>query len=185
MAAGMMQACGTATEDDAVSTETEIVASAETGTTEETTETETAETADADQPEQVLDWTQLGELTTHPELRSSFEELLGITTNEDGTKYGVLYTNAANTDHEVQNNTLLDAIVNTNFITTYASSEDNMKTIEDIANSEYTDIEDNQGVAAVINAYFELLPDTDEGVFHGDATYTTYTDYAAAMNDYA
>jgi hypothetical protein len=211
----MMQACGTTTttEDDVVSTETEIE------TQVELAEPSNSQTQTKVDQQSTLDWTQLGALTTHPDLRSSFDELLGITTNEDGTKNGILYTNASNTDHEVQNNTLLNAIINTNFITTYASTEDSIKAIEDIANAEYTDIEDNQGVAAVINAYFELLPDTDDGVFDGDTTltraqamalvmrattpvtesgepesddaftsavgYTSYTDYAAAMNDYA
>lgn len=42
--------------------------------------------------------------------------------------------------------------------------------MEEIANNEYTDIEENQGVSAVINAYFELLPDQEDGQFDGDAT---------------
>lgn len=51
----------------------------------------------AEEPEELvdpLDWTPLAESDTHPELRSSFEELTKIFTAKDGTKTGILYTDA-------------------------------------------------------------------------------------------
>ena len=117
---------------------------------------------------ELLPWLQLSSLETHPEIRSAFEELLGITTEDDGTKSGVVYTDE-NGDRN-QNNTLFNALGNTSFTINYIRDAEQIKKLEEIANNEYTDIEENQGVSAVINAYFELLPDQEDGQFDGDAT---------------
>lgn len=165
---------------------------------------------------ELLPWLQLSSLETHPELRTAFEELLGVTVSEDGTKTGIIYTDE--TGKANQNNTLFNALGKNNlFIDTIRDTEKSEK-IESIASDNYTDIEDNQSIAAVINAYFELLPDQEDGQFDGDATIsraqamtllmraitpvndrqapetdsdftakvgeTTYTDFAAPMNDY-
>ena len=165
---------------------------------------------------ELLPWLQLSSLETHPELRTAFEELLGVTVSEDGTKTGIIYTDE--TGNANQNNTLFNALGKNNlFIDTIRDTEKSEK-IESIASDNYTDIEDNQSIAAVINAYFELLPDQSEGQFDGDSTIsraqamtllmraitpvndqqapetdsdftakvgeTTYTDFAAPMNDY-
>lgn len=124
--------------------------------------------ADEESKVELLPWLQLASLETHPELRSAFEDLLGITTEDDGTKSGVAYTDE-NGDRN-QNNTLFNALGNTNFTTSYIRDAEQIEKIEEIANNEYTDLEDNQGVAAVINAYFELLPDQADGQFDGSAT---------------
>lgn len=117
---------------------------------------------------ELLPWLQLSSLETHPELRSAFEELLGITKADDGTKSGVVYTDE-NGDRN-QNNTLFNALGNTSFTINYIRDAEQIEKLEEIANNEYADIEENQGVSAVINAYFELLPDQEDGQFDGDAT---------------
>lgn len=124
--------------------------------------------ADEESKVELLPWLQLASLETHPELRSAFEDLLGITTEDDGTKSGVVYTDE-NGDRN-QNNTLFNALGNTSFTINYIRDAEQISKIEEIANNEYTDLEDNQGVAAVINAYFELLPDQEKGQFDGSAT---------------
>lgn len=117
---------------------------------------------------ELLPWLQLASLETHPELRTAFEELLGVTVSEDGTKTGIIYTDE--TGKANQNNTLFNALGSTYlFIDTIRDTEKSEK-IESIASDNYADIEDNQGVAAVINAYFELLPDQTDGQFDGSAT---------------
>lgn len=117
---------------------------------------------------ELLPWLQLASLETHPELRKAFEELLGVTVSEDGTKTGIIYTDE--TGNANQNNTLFNALGSTNlFIDTIRDTE-KLEKIESIASDNYTDIEDNQSIAAVINAYFELLPDQSEGQFDGDST---------------
>lgn len=113
-----------------------------------------------------LPWIQLSSLETHPELRAAFEELLGVT-GTTGDKSGIIYTNSV--DMTEQNNTLVIALGNTNFMNDYIRNDAQQSKIEEIANAEYTDLEDNQGVAAVINAYFELLPDQTDGQFDGTA----------------
>ena len=117
---------------------------------------------------ELLPWLQLSSLETHPELRTAFEKLIGVTTEEDGTKNGVVYTDE-NGDRN-QNNTLFNALGNTSFTINCIRDAEQIEKLEEIANNEYTDIEENQGVSAVINAYFELLPDQEEGQFDGDAT---------------
>ena len=116
---------------------------------------------------ELLPWLQLASLETHPELRSAFEELVGVT-GTTGNKEGILYLDAGSSTN--QNNTLLDAMKNTTFRNDYLRNEDKQSVIETIANNEYTDIEENQSIPAVINAYFELLPDQADGQFDGDAT---------------
>lgn len=116
---------------------------------------------------ELLPWLQLSSLETHPELRSAFEEYVGVT-GTTGNKEGILYTNSG--DMTDQNNTLFMALGNTTFMNDYIRNEEKQSKIEDIANNEYTDIEENQSIPAVINAYFELLPDQADGQFDGSAT---------------
>lgn len=116
---------------------------------------------------ELLPWLQLSSLETHPELRSAFEELLGVT-GTTGDKSGIIYINSG--DITDQNNTLFIALGNDTFMNDYIRNEEQQSKIEEIANNEYTDIEDNQSVPAVINAYFELLPDQADGQFDGSAT---------------
>lgn len=117
---------------------------------------------------ELLPWLQLSSLETHPELRTAFEELLGVTVSENGAKTGIIYTDE--TGKANQNNTLYNALGNTNFTINYIRDAEQIEKIEDIANNEYTDIEENQSIPAVINAYFELLPDQADGQFDGSAT---------------
>lgn len=116
---------------------------------------------------ELLPWLQLSSLETHPELRTAFEEYVGVT-GTTGNKEGILYTNSG--DMTDQNNTLFMALGNTTFMNDYIRNEEKQSKIEDIANNEYTDIEENQSIPAVINAYFELLPDQTDGQFDGSAT---------------
>lgn len=134
-------------------------------TTVESTEVENTVTEDS--KVELLPWLQLSSLETHPELRTAFEELLGVT-GTTGDKSGIIYINSG--DITDQNNTLFMALGNTTFMNDYIRNDAQQSKIEEIANAEYTDLEDNQGVAAVINAYFELLPDQEKGQFDGSAT---------------
>ena len=139
-----------------------------TATTESIAESTQVETIVTEESKvELLPWLQLSSLETHPELRTAFEELVGVT-GTTGNKEGILYLDAGSST--TQNNTLLDAMKNTTFRNDYLRSEDKQSAIETIANNEYTDIEDNQSISAVINAYFELLPDQEDGQFDGDAT---------------
>ena len=136
-------------------------------TTVESTEVENTVTEES--KVELLPWLQLSSLETHPELRSAFEELVGVT-GTTGNKEGILYTNPLTTQAN-QNITLLLAIKNSQF-RGYLVSPDELAKLGEIAAENYTDIDvdDVNAPYATINAYFELLPDQEDGQFDGDAT---------------
>lgn len=114
-----------------------------------------------------LSWLPLSSLTTHPQLRSSFEQLYDIT-GAVGGKGGGFYDRPA--AYERQNITLYDVLTDSTSLTDFLRNESLQSEIDNIVNAEYTDIEDSQGAPALVNAYFELLPDQTEGLFEGSAT---------------
>ena len=118
---------------------------------------------------ELLPWLQLSSLETHPELRSAFEEYVGVT-GTTGNKEGTLYTNPLTTQAD-QNITLLLAIKNSQF-RGYFMMPDDLTKLGEIASENYTDVEadDINAPYATINAYFELLPDQADGQFDGDAS---------------
>ena len=118
---------------------------------------------------ELLPWLQLASLETHPELRAAFEEYVGVT-GTTGNKEGVLYYNPE-TQQAEQNVTLYMATKNS-AISSYFANIDAMTKFGEIATENYTDIEadDINAPYATINAYFELLPDQEEGQFDGDST---------------
>lgn len=136
-------------------------------TTVESTEVENTVTEES--KVELLPWLQLSSLETHPELRTAFEEYVGVT-GTTGNKEGILYTNPLTTQAD-QNITLLLAIKNSQF-RGYLVSPDELAKLGEIAAENYTDIDvdDVNAPYATINAYFELLPDQEDGQFDGDAT---------------
>ena len=118
---------------------------------------------------ELLPWLQLSSLETHPELRTAFEEYVGVT-GSTGNKEGILYTNPLTTQAD-QNITLLLAIKNQSF-RGYLYAPDALTKLGEIASENYTDVDvdDVNASYATINAYFELLPDQEDGQFDGDAT---------------
>lgn len=143
-------------------------------TTEPTVEsTENGAVPDYDSTEdskvELLPWLQLSSLETHPELRSAFEEYVGVT-GTTGNKEGTLYYNPE-TQQAEQNVTLYMATKNS-AISSYFANIDAMTKFGEIATENYTDIEadDINAPYATINAYFELLPDQEDGQFDGDST---------------
>ena len=118
---------------------------------------------------ELLPWLQLSSLETHKELRSAFEKYFNIT-GKTGNKEGTLYYNPATQTAE-QNVTYLMATQNS-AISQYLLSEGYMGEIGELVGDAYTDVEKDSPEApyAVINSYFELLPDQEDGKFDGDST---------------
>lgn len=118
---------------------------------------------------ELLPWLQLSSLETHTELRSAFEKYFNIT-GKTGNKEGTLYYNPATQTAE-QNVTYLMATQNS-AISQYLLSEGYMGEIGELVGDAYTDVEKDSSEApyAVINSYFELLPDQEDGKFDGDST---------------
>lgn len=128
---------------------------------------ETAATTESKVEE--LPWEQLSSLESYSELRAAFEEYVGVT-GTTGNKEGILYKNPLTAQAD-QNITLLLAIKNSQF-RGYFMMPDDLTKLGEIASENYTDVEadDINAPYATINAYFELLPDQEEGQFDGDAT---------------
>ena len=141
-----------------------------TATTESIAESSQVETIVTEESKvELLPWLQLSSLETHPELRSAFEEYVGVT-GTTGNKEGTLYYNPE-TQQAEQNVTLYMATKNS-AISSYFANIDAMTKFGEIAAENYTDVDvdDINAPYATINAYFELLPDQEEGQFDGDAT---------------
>jgi len=134
----------------------------------ETTETETTETEAVAKIES-LPWLVLSELETVPELRAQFDKYFGIT-GEAGNKVGPIYYNTY-TEQADQNVTLFMALKNAD-TRSYFTSAESVEALANIAAENYADVEadDLASAYATINAYFELLPDQEDGQFDGAAT---------------
>ena len=150
-------ACGnkTATNTDTVESSTEI--SQETDATSE--ESTVA----------LLPWLQLSSLESHPELRAKVDEYFGVT-GTVGNKEGGMYTNSL-LNKTNQNTTLYLVMTDYNFLQNFLL-EKPMTDLGNMALEHYADVEvdDLSSAYATINAYFELLPDAEAGVFDGTAS---------------
>lgn len=119
--------------------------------------------------ETALSWTELASLTTNADLRSGWDDTLGIIRTDEG-KNGVFYVNEAG-DNE-NNNTLKVVMHNRAFVQSL-ESEDSMKALAESSLKNYADIEDNETMKAVymgINGYFNLLPDNEPNYANPDST---------------
>lgn len=144
------------------------------------------QTGDIKGKEEELGWTELASLETVPEMRNVWDELSGIQKTDTG-KEGMFYTNKGENDN---NNTLMGALSNdvgvvlkptvisksgvgdvsfhnkTNLAfesANYYTDIDDLEIVTDI--NEKIDNEDDYNTAflAGLNAYFNLLPDTEQG----------------------
>lgn len=133
-----------------------------------------------------IEWTELASLETVPEMRNAWDELSGIQKTDTG-KEGMFYTNKGENDN---NNTLMGALQNdvgvvlkptvisksgdgvgsfqTKSSLAFVSSDyykdiDDLEIVTDI--NEKVDNEDayNTAFLAGLNAYYNLLPDTEQG----------------------
>lgn len=144
------------------------------------------QTGDIKGKEEELGWTELASLETVPEMRNAWDELSGIQKTDTG-KEGMFYTNKGENDN---NNTLMGALSNdvgvvlkptvisksgvgdvsfhnkTNLAfesANYYTDIDDLEIVTDI--NEKVDNEEayNTAFLAGLNAYFNLLPDTEQG----------------------
>lgn len=127
----------------------------EVATSEPVNEAETIETAEVNVKSEVspLRWIYLGRQTSYPNVRVAVNSACGI---ESGV--GSIYINLDG-EHEV-NNTLYNALRNKGFIEAFYS-EDNEQLISASALDTFADVELDEALAAVINSYWDLLPEED------------------------
>ncbi len=141
-----------------------------------------------------LTWTELGMLTTYEEMRTAVDEAFG---NEvvDGLKYGPFYIDT--TGAQCTNNTLKVVLGNRYVAEMFATGGNvdiekldptNLGAIEvseettevgtsamesafnNSLDATYTDLSDSDRTPALINAYFNLLPDSTPNYFNGGDT---------------
>ncbi|MBR1591621.1 MAG: hypothetical protein IJ666_01235 [Ruminococcus sp.] len=113
-----------------------------------------------------LDWLTLANLNTYPQFRKAFESNFKIET-ESGVKTGCLYINLDG-EHE-PNNTLFNALSNKTVIE-ILNDENTQLNLRVAINETYADLEETDENAAIINAYFNLLPDSEDNYFNGSSS---------------
>ena len=119
--------------------------------------------------ESALDWQELASLSTNPDLRDSWDDILMITPTDTG-KNGVLYANAEGNNEP--NNTLRVALHNSEFLK-YLDSEADSLQLSNAVQGNYADLEENDTTRALymgINGYFNLLPDANPNYANPDST---------------
>ena len=119
--------------------------------------------------ESALDWQELASLSTNPDLRDSWDDILMITPTDTG-KNGVLYVNAEGNNEP--NNTLRVALHKSEFLK-YLDSEADSLQLSNAVQGNYADLEENDTARALymgINGYFNLLPDSSPNYANPDST---------------
>lgn len=119
-----------------------------------------------------VDWTQLDQLTTQPQLRKSMDDTFKIIPQGD-SKNGVFYVNLEG--KQDGNNTLYNVFTNSIFRNNYWNNESIQEEVAKSVTEIYTDIEFVDGhyerqMLAAINAYFNILNDSEPGYANMDST---------------
>lgn len=138
-------------------------------------EIEVAVPVSIEQGEEItIQWTQLDQLTSQPEMRKAIDDIFKII-NVDATKNGVLYVNLKG--EQDGNNTLFNVFANNTFRNNYWNNESIREDIATAVANNYVDLEFetnnyDRAVYAGINAYFNLLNDAEPGYANLDSTIT-------------
>lgn len=120
--------------------------------------------------EQPLNWEQLDQLTTQPELRTALEDICKIYPYGDNSKNGIFYVNLKG--EQDGNNTLYNTFANGAFRSNYWNDEITQLKVAEAVAKNYVDIEvdDSRASLAAINAYFNILKDAEPGYANMDST---------------
>ncbi|WP_153016356.1 hypothetical protein, partial [Clostridium tepidiprofundi] len=121
-----------------------------------------------------LDWVQLDQLSTYDIFRSDFDSTLSIVrVSENGVngKSGCLFVGKDNVRDG--NTTLADAFRNEVFIEKYWNKAEVRNKLGELSKEAYKDIDGTNNLMASINAYFNLLPDSENPTaFNGTQSLT-------------
>ena len=117
------------------------------------------------------DWEALAKTQTHPEFREQFDDILSITAHGKDGKNGVLYVDPAG--NHTNDSTLRYAFQNKKFIDNVWNNTETTKQLIDLAKETFTDVEsDQQALIAAINAYYNLILDSEPGYANLNSTVT-------------
>lgn len=125
--------------------------------------------------EKTVEWTQLDQLTSQPELRSSMENIFKIVAFGDNSKNGVFYVNLEG--EQDGNNTLYNVFANNKFRESYWNNVAVQRELAQASAENYADIDYEEGnykraMLAGINGYFNILNDSETGYANMDSTIT-------------
>ena len=115
-----------------------------------------------------IPWQTLENIDTHPEFRALMESAFGIEQTEEG-KQGCLYLDPDG--NYTGSNTLLNALGD-DTVKQYLTDKDIMTALLESLGSDYSDLTKSDATAAILNAYFDLLPDDGSGKFGGSQPLT-------------
>ncbi len=144
------------------------------------------QTGDIKEKEEELGWTELASLETMPEIRENWETTVGVQKTDTG-KEGMFYTNSKGENDN--NNTLMGALSSFGFLNSIVSAQNGDMSFYQKAllayftSNSYTDIDSleipddlhvddlkvdneetyNTAFLAGLNAYYNLLPDKEQG----------------------
>lgn len=123
--------------------------------------------------EKSVDWTQLDQLTTHPDLRKAMEDTFKIVPYGENSKNGVFYVNIEG--KQDGNNTLYNVFANNYFRSNYWNNVEAQADIAVAAAENYADIEFvendySRAMLAAMNGYFNILNDSEPGYANMDST---------------
>lgn len=128
--------------------------------------------------ETTITWTELAKLMSYEDYRIGVDNALGVTS--DGiSKYGVIYIDAEG--NQTGNSTLYDAFLNKAFVDSYWNNETVQNQLTDGVGHVYADLEESDYNAAIINAYWNLLPDNQPNYFNGGSSLTRAEAMALVM----
>lgn len=115
------------------------------------------------------EWTELAQLETYEDFRFIFDDLLNITNHGANGKNGVVYVDLES--NHTDNSTLYYAFMNATFVKNYWNDSDTMKALVKAIKDTYVDINtDAEAQTAILNAYFNLYPDSEPNYFNGNST---------------
>lgn len=117
-----------------------------------------------------IDWTQLDQLSTYKDFRTSLDDLMKTVPYGTGSKNGIAYINLDG--NQEGNNTLYNAMMNRKFIANFYDNESVQLQLQQLISSLYTDVDSDEALPAAINAYWNLLPDAEPNYFNGGSTLT-------------
>ena len=121
--------------------------------------------------EQTLDWIQLDQLQTVPELRKEMDDIFKIV-HQNNTKNGVFYVDLEGNQNG--NNTLYNTFMNNKF-GNYWNDEITLAKVAEASLNTYVDVDFDgedpyQAVYSAFNGYFNLLADSTPGYSNPDST---------------
>ena len=115
------------------------------------------------------EWTELAQLETYEDFRFIFDDLLNITNHGANGKNGVVYVDLES--NHTDNSTLYYAFMNATFVKNYWNDSDTMKALVKAIKDTYVDINtDAEAQTAILNAYFNIYPDSEPNYFNGNST---------------